>query len=59
MSACITDQKILETYARIEAEHGGERMADAKAVLTETAETLGIRYERARDAVLTSWGMAG
>lgn len=55
----MTDAQIIETYERIEAERGGAREADAKAVLVETARQLGLAYEEVRDVILSDWGMQG
>lgn len=55
----IPDEKIVSTYAEIEAAHGGPRKADPKGVLREAAALLGVTYERARDVMLGEWGAQG
>ena len=51
--------EIVREFQRREAEAGGPIDADQKAIIRATARALGVTYERARDAVLHSWGMNG
>ena len=59
MTRRVTDQEIMEAFAKAEEAAGGPSEADQKATMAEVAAALGVDYERVRSAVLWNMGMSG
>lgn len=59
MTRRVTDQEIMEAFAKAEEAAGGPSVADQKAAMRAVADALGVTYERVRAAVLWNMGMSG
>lgn len=59
MTRRVTDQEIMEAFAKAEDAAGGPQQSDPKEVLRTVADELGVAYERVRSAVLWNWGLSG
>jgi hypothetical protein len=55
----MTDRDIINTFDRIEREHGGYADVDAREVLRLTAETMGLPLEHVRAVMLDEWCCGG
>lgn len=55
----VDDKKIIETYERIEKEHGGVWNSIPSMVLDKTAIDLNVSREHARSVMITHWTQSG
>lgn len=59
MTRRVTDQEIMEAFAKAKEAAGCPADADQKEAMHAVAETLGVDYERVRSAVLWNMGLSG